>query len=177
MGLQPNTQLAKSAKLETDSQFGGYRVNSELQACSDIWVVSSPHNTLTPPSAHTFIDNRPYTKYCMHTRHYTPLLPHTIDHTLILYVRLGHCMCDCYIFTGWRRSLFLRSLSWTEEGGAPRPRQYEWTSGWREHDRGAQQIHIPVHVLVSFIANFLGKFRPKKRSVMGHSASLKNLRS
>ena len=40
VGLQPNTQLAKSAKLETDSQFGGYRVNSELQACSDIWVVS-----------------------------------------------------------------------------------------------------------------------------------------
>ncbi len=40
VGLQPNTELSKSAKLETDPQFGGYRVNSELQACSDIWAVS-----------------------------------------------------------------------------------------------------------------------------------------
>lgn len=38
VGLEPNTQLAKSSRLETDSQYGGYRVNAELQACSDVWV-------------------------------------------------------------------------------------------------------------------------------------------
>nr|CAL36989.1 programmed cell death 8/apoptosis inducing factor [Suberites domuncula] len=38
VGLQPNTQLATSAKLETDPEFGGFRVNAELQACSDVWV-------------------------------------------------------------------------------------------------------------------------------------------
>ena len=40
VGLQPNTELAQSAHLETDPQLGGFRVNSELQACSDIWAVS-----------------------------------------------------------------------------------------------------------------------------------------
>ena len=39
VGLEPNTQLAKTAGLETDPQYGGYRVNAELQACSDVWVV------------------------------------------------------------------------------------------------------------------------------------------
>ena len=38
VGLQPNTQLAHSAKLETDPLLGGYRVNAELQACTDVWV-------------------------------------------------------------------------------------------------------------------------------------------
>ena len=41
VGLDPNTQLAKSSRLETDPQYGGYRVNAELQACSDIWVVGA----------------------------------------------------------------------------------------------------------------------------------------
>ena len=40
VGLEPNTNLAAFAKLETDPILGGYRVNSELQACSDIWAVS-----------------------------------------------------------------------------------------------------------------------------------------
>ena len=40
VGLEPNTQLAKSSRLETDPQYGGYRVNAELQACTDVWVVS-----------------------------------------------------------------------------------------------------------------------------------------
>lgn len=35
---EPNVDLAKSARLEVDDQLGGYRVNSELQARSDIWV-------------------------------------------------------------------------------------------------------------------------------------------
>ena len=49
VGLDPNTLLSKSSKLEVDPQFGGYRVNSELQACSDVWVVS-----LTPCKRCTF---------------------------------------------------------------------------------------------------------------------------
>lgn len=40
VGLEANTQLAESARLETDPEWGGYRVNSELQACTDIWAVS-----------------------------------------------------------------------------------------------------------------------------------------
>uniref|UniRef100_A0A8C6TLY9 Apoptosis-inducing factor 1, mitochondrial n=1 Tax=Neogobius melanostomus TaxID=47308 RepID=A0A8C6TLY9_9GOBI len=38
VGLEPNVDLAKSAGLEVDSDFGGFRVNSELQARSNIWV-------------------------------------------------------------------------------------------------------------------------------------------
>lgn len=41
VGLEPNVDLAKSAGLEVDSDFGGYRVNAELQARSNIWVVGS----------------------------------------------------------------------------------------------------------------------------------------
>lgn len=39
VGLEPNVELAKSAGLEVDSDFGGFRVNAELQARSNIWVV------------------------------------------------------------------------------------------------------------------------------------------
>ncbi|XP_076024478.1 apoptosis-inducing factor 1, mitochondrial isoform X13 [Genypterus blacodes] len=38
VGLEPNVDLAKSAGLEVDSDFGGYRVNAELQARANIWV-------------------------------------------------------------------------------------------------------------------------------------------
>ncbi|XP_034638139.1 apoptosis-inducing factor 1, mitochondrial isoform X4 [Trachemys scripta elegans] len=38
VGLEPNVELAKSAGLEVDSDFGGFRVNAELQARSNIWV-------------------------------------------------------------------------------------------------------------------------------------------
>ncbi|XP_022601737.1 apoptosis-inducing factor 1, mitochondrial isoform X3 [Seriola dumerili] len=38
VGLEPNCDLAKSAGLEVDSDFGGFRVNAELQARSNIWV-------------------------------------------------------------------------------------------------------------------------------------------
>jgi len=41
VGLEPNVELAKSAGLEVDSDFGGFRVNAELQARSNIWVVST----------------------------------------------------------------------------------------------------------------------------------------
>ena len=40
VGLDVDTQLAKSAGLEIDEKLGGYRVNTELQARSNIWVVS-----------------------------------------------------------------------------------------------------------------------------------------
>lgn len=39
VGLESSVELAKSAGLEVDSDFGGYRVNAELQARSNIWVV------------------------------------------------------------------------------------------------------------------------------------------
>ncbi|KAJ7310249.1 hypothetical protein JRQ81_007147 [Phrynocephalus forsythii] len=38
VGLEPNVELAKSAGMEVDSDFGGFRVNAELQARSNIWV-------------------------------------------------------------------------------------------------------------------------------------------
>ena len=40
VGLEPNTGLAKSARLEVDSEYGGYKVNAELQACTGVWAVS-----------------------------------------------------------------------------------------------------------------------------------------
>lgn len=41
VGLEPNVELAKTGGLEIDSDFGGFRVNAELQARSNIWVVSA----------------------------------------------------------------------------------------------------------------------------------------
>ncbi|KAM9326544.1 apoptosis-inducing factor 1, mitochondrial [Gastrophryne carolinensis] len=38
VGLEPNIELAKSAGLELDGDFGGYRVNAELQARNNVWV-------------------------------------------------------------------------------------------------------------------------------------------
>lgn len=38
VGLRPNVELAQSAGLEIDDTEGGFRVNSELEARSDIWV-------------------------------------------------------------------------------------------------------------------------------------------
>jgi len=38
VGIEPNVDLAKSAGLEVDTTQGGFRVNSELEARSDIWV-------------------------------------------------------------------------------------------------------------------------------------------
>ena len=49
VGLQANTELAKSARLETDPELGGFRVNAELQACSDIWAVGVVPPSPSPP--------------------------------------------------------------------------------------------------------------------------------
>ena len=40
VGLQPNVELAKESGLEIDDELGGYRVNAELEARSDVFVVS-----------------------------------------------------------------------------------------------------------------------------------------
>lgn len=39
VGLEPNVELANVAGLEVDPILGGFHVNSELQAKSNIWVV------------------------------------------------------------------------------------------------------------------------------------------
>ncbi|EPY75673.1 apoptosis-inducing factor 1, mitochondrial isoform 1 [Camelus ferus] len=41
VGLEPNVELAKTGGLEIDSDFGGFRVNAELQARSNIWVATN----------------------------------------------------------------------------------------------------------------------------------------
>ena len=39
VGLEPNVELASGAGLEVDPALGGFHVNSELEAKSNIWVV------------------------------------------------------------------------------------------------------------------------------------------
>ena len=55
VGLTPNTDLAASSGLEVDEQRGGFVVNAELEARSNVWVVSisvthvvSPHQQPAP---------------------------------------------------------------------------------------------------------------------------------
>ncbi|XP_032690012.1 apoptosis-inducing factor 1, mitochondrial [Odontomachus brunneus] len=38
VGAEPNTDLAKTSRLETDPKIGGFLVNAELEARSNIWV-------------------------------------------------------------------------------------------------------------------------------------------
>ena len=38
VGLEPNTQLAETSALEVDESFGGFRVNAELEARTNLWV-------------------------------------------------------------------------------------------------------------------------------------------
>jgi len=40
VGLDPNTELAATSGLEVDEQRGGFLVNAELEARSNVWVVS-----------------------------------------------------------------------------------------------------------------------------------------
>ena len=40
VGVKPNTELATDAGLEIDSKLDGYLVNSELQARTDLYIVS-----------------------------------------------------------------------------------------------------------------------------------------
>ena len=39
VGLEPNVELSSGAGLEVDPVLGGFHVNSELEAKSNIWVV------------------------------------------------------------------------------------------------------------------------------------------
>ena len=41
MGLDPNIDLAKESGLEVDPKLGGFLVNAELEARSNLWVVST----------------------------------------------------------------------------------------------------------------------------------------
>lgn len=38
VGLEPNTDLAETSNLETDDVYGGFRVNAELEARTNLWV-------------------------------------------------------------------------------------------------------------------------------------------
>lgn len=38
VGIKPNTELAKTSSLELDEKYGGFLVNAELEARSNIWV-------------------------------------------------------------------------------------------------------------------------------------------
>lgn len=40
IGVTPNTQMAELSDLETDPDFGGFLVNTELQARSNLFIVS-----------------------------------------------------------------------------------------------------------------------------------------
>ena len=42
VGLDPSTELASTSGLEVDDQRGGFLVNAELEARSNVWVVSRP---------------------------------------------------------------------------------------------------------------------------------------
>lgn len=46
VGLEPNVKLAQSSGLEVDDTHGGFRVNAELEARSNLWVVSMWQNNL-----------------------------------------------------------------------------------------------------------------------------------
>lgn len=46
VGLEPNVELAYSSGLEVDDAHGGFRVNAELEARSNLWVVSMRSNLL-----------------------------------------------------------------------------------------------------------------------------------
>lgn len=39
VGVEPDTALAKKSNLETDPEIGGFLVNAELQARSDLYIV------------------------------------------------------------------------------------------------------------------------------------------
>ena len=39
VGLAPNVELASTSGLEFDDKSGGFRVNAELEARTDLWVV------------------------------------------------------------------------------------------------------------------------------------------
>ena len=39
VGLEPNVDLAKTSDLEVDEELGGFLVNAELEARTNVWVV------------------------------------------------------------------------------------------------------------------------------------------
>lgn len=57
VGLEPNVELASVAGLEVDPILGGFHVNSELQAKSNIWVVRRQKMTAMLMPSGCFADN------------------------------------------------------------------------------------------------------------------------
>ena len=54
VGLEPRTDLAATSGLELDDKHGGYRVNAELEARSNLWVVrTGGRGTIQPLDAGT----------------------------------------------------------------------------------------------------------------------------
>lgn len=50
VGVEPNTQLAKTSDLEVDPELGGYLVNAEMEARSNLYAVRiKNHITLVVP--------------------------------------------------------------------------------------------------------------------------------
>ncbi|KAJ8949861.1 hypothetical protein NQ318_010495 [Aromia moschata] len=47
VGVEPNTELAKEADLEVDPDLGGFLVNTELQARTDLYIVGGASSTTT----------------------------------------------------------------------------------------------------------------------------------
>ncbi len=48
VGIQPNTDLAKTSMLEVDDKMDGFRVNSELEARSNLWVAGDAASFYDP---------------------------------------------------------------------------------------------------------------------------------
>lgn len=66
VGLEPNVELARSSGLEVDDVHGGFRVNAELEARSNLWVVSMMLNCLLlMANPHNiFVKEYLYYKFC-----------------------------------------------------------------------------------------------------------------
>lgn len=45
VGVEANTELAKESDLEVDPEIGGFLVNTELQARTDLYIVSKIFST------------------------------------------------------------------------------------------------------------------------------------
>lgn len=46
VGVEANTELAKESDLEVDPEIGGFLVNTELQARTDLYIVSDIFNVI-----------------------------------------------------------------------------------------------------------------------------------
>ena len=83
VGLKPNTDLASSAHLELDEKRGGFLVNSELEARSNVWVVSYERDLVVLASSLLMAYGLSYIFYtCYYQRYYQSgtVLPRLSEH-------------------------------------------------------------------------------------------------